>query len=51
VSDDAAHGRLVESYFAAAGGFGPVQARAFVPDDGDPLYLMWASADPDVGPA
>jgi SAM-dependent methyltransferase len=52
VSDDAAHGRLVESYFAAAGGFGPVQARAFVPDDGgDPLYLLWASADPDVGPA
>lgn len=52
VSDDAAHGRLVRSYFAAAGGFGPVEARSFVPDaDGDPLYLLWATADPAVRPA
>ncbi|MFU8888476.1 MAG: class I SAM-dependent methyltransferase [Trueperaceae bacterium] len=51
-SDDAAHGRLVRSYFAAAGGFGPVEARSFVPDaDGDPLYLLWATADPAVRPA
>jgi len=51
VSDDAAHGRLVRSYFAAAGGFGPVEARSFVPDaDGDPLYLLWATADPTVLP-
>jgi len=48
-SDDAAHGRLVRSYFAGAGGFGPVQARAFVPPTGgDPLYLLWAEADPSV---
>jgi SAM-dependent methyltransferase len=48
-SDDAAHGRLVRSYFAAAGGFGPSHARAFVPDGGgDPLYLVWAEADPSV---
>jgi len=52
VSDDAAHGRLVRSYFAAAGGFGGVEARSFVPDaDGDPLYLLWATADPAVRPA
>jgi SAM-dependent methyltransferase len=51
VSDDAAHGRMVCSYFAAAGGFGPVEARSFVPDaDGDPLYLLWATADPTVLP-
>jgi SAM-dependent methyltransferase len=51
-SDDAAHGRLVRSYFAAAGGFGPVQARSFVPPDGgDPIYLVWAEADPAVAPA
>jgi hypothetical protein len=52
VSDDAAHARLVRSYFAAAGGFGAVEARSFVPDaDGDPLYLLWAAADPAVRPA
>ena len=51
-SDDAAHARLVRSYFAAAGGFGAVEARSFVPDaDGDPLYLLWATADPAVSPA
>ncbi|MBW6456447.1 MAG: class I SAM-dependent methyltransferase [Trueperaceae bacterium] len=51
-SDDAAHARLVRCYFAAAGGFGPVEARSFVPDaDGDPLYLLWATADPAVRPA
>jgi SAM-dependent methyltransferase len=51
-SDDAAHGRLVRSYFAAAGGFGPVAARSFVPADaGDPIYLLWATADPSVAPA
>jgi SAM-dependent methyltransferase len=51
-SDDAAHGRLVRSYFAAAGGFGPALSRAFVPDGGgDPLYLVWAEADPSVEPA
>lgn len=50
-SDDAAHGRLVRSYFVAAGGFGPVQARAFVPPDGgDPIYVLWALADPSVEP-
>lgn len=52
VSDDAAHGRLVRSYFAAAGGFGGVASRSFVPEaEGDPLYLLWAEADPTVGPA
>ncbi len=51
-SDDAAHGRLVRSYFSAAGGFGPVQARSFVPaDEGAPIYLLWAAADPSVAPA
>jgi SAM-dependent methyltransferase len=48
-SDDAAHGRLVRSYFEAAGGFRATHARAFVPDGGgDPLYLVWAEADPKV---
>ena len=51
-SDDAAHGRLVRSYFEAAGGYGPVQARAFLPPaGGDPVYLVWAEADPAVGAA
>jgi SAM-dependent methyltransferase len=43
VSDDAAHGRLVESYFQAAG-FGPTFQRSFLPDGGDPLYLIGATA-------
>jgi hypothetical protein len=51
-SDDAAHGRLVRSYFEAAGGFGPVRARAYVPPaGGDPLYLVWAEAEPAAGVA
>jgi len=42
-SDDAAHGRLVRSYFAAAGGFGPVEARSFLEAaSGAPLYLLWS---------
>lgn len=43
VSDDAAHGRLVESYFQA-GGFGATFDRSFLPEGGDPLYLIGATA-------
>lgn len=50
-SDDAAHVRLVRGYFAAAGGFGGVSCRSYVPDDGGfPLYLLWAPAEPAVPP-
>lgn len=50
-SDDAAHLRLVQGYLCAAGGFGEVASRSHVGDDGvDPLYLLWAYADPSVPP-
>ncbi len=50
-SDDAAHLRLVQGYLRAAGGFGEVAARSHVGGDGmDPLYLLWAHADPSVPP-
>lgn len=42
VSDDAAHVRLVESYFAQASGFGATSIRAHEPTRGDPLYAVWA---------
>jgi SAM-dependent methyltransferase len=42
VSDDAAHGRLVASYFQA-GGFGTPFERSFLPAAGDPLYLIGAA--------
>lgn len=41
-SDDAAHHRLVRSYFEEAGCFGAVEARRHVPAVGDPLYALWA---------
>jgi SAM-dependent methyltransferase len=41
-SDDAAHVRLVRSYFEAAGTFGPVEQRLHQPAGGTPLFLMWA---------
>ena len=36
--DDAGHARLVSAYFAAAGGFGPVEVHAHRPRRGDPLW-------------
>jgi SAM-dependent methyltransferase len=36
--DDAGHARLVAAYFAAAGGFGPVEVHAHRPRRGDPLW-------------
>jgi SAM-dependent methyltransferase len=36
--DDAGHARLVSSYLAAAGGFGPAEQRAHRPRGGDPLW-------------
>lgn len=52
-SDDAAHVRLVRSYFARTPGFGREEVRRFVPPHGDPVYTVWAHAsaggDPDVG--
>ncbi len=51
-SDDAAHLRLVQGYLRAAGGFGDVASRSHVDGgDEDPLYLLWAYADPSVPPA
>lgn len=44
-SDDAAHLRLVSSYFRSAGSFTQVQRDNFVPDEGDPLYALWAWRD------
>ena len=41
-SDDAAHIRLVKSYFANAKGFGATETRTYKPDYGDPLYAVWA---------
>ena len=52
-SDDAAHVRLVRSYFARTPGFGPERVRRFVPPHGDPVYTVWAYAhhggDTDLG--
>lgn len=41
-SDDAAHLRLVESYFARTPGFSRSFVRRHVPDDGDPMFAVWA---------
>ncbi len=41
-SDDAAHLRLVKSYFGSASAFGPVQVCHHTPEEGDPLYAVWA---------
>ncbi|CAN5827469.1 class I SAM-dependent methyltransferase [soil metagenome] len=47
-SDDAAHLRLVEHYFAASGAFTELERRLHVPADGDPLYAVWSRTP--VGP-
>jgi len=44
-SDDAAHLRLVASYFRASESFVRLQRDNFVPDEGDPLYALWAWRD------
>jgi SAM-dependent methyltransferase len=41
-SDDAAHLRLVRTYFTEAPGFGPVEERHHEPPHGDPLHVLWA---------
>jgi SAM-dependent methyltransferase len=41
-SDDAAHMRLVKSYFDQVPAFTGVSVRSFVPAQGDPLYVVWA---------
>lgn len=41
-SDDAAHMRLVKSYFTQTQGFAEVFSRCIVPTEGDPLYAVWA---------
>jgi SAM-dependent methyltransferase len=41
-SDDAAHLRLVRSYFASCPAFGEVRERSHVPDHGDPVHVLWA---------
>ncbi len=43
-SDDAAHLRLVRTYFEASGGFGPVQERHHHPPSGVPVSVLWAGA-------
>ncbi|MCW3041302.1 MAG: Methyltransferase type 11 [Solirubrobacterales bacterium] len=45
-SDDAEHVRIVRSYFAHAGGFGPADAdlRTDPHAAGDPLWAVWARA-------
>lgn len=41
-SDDAAHMRLVKSYFAQVPEFGKLCTRCHVPPEGDPLYAIWS---------
>jgi SAM-dependent methyltransferase len=41
-SNDAAHIRLVTSYFQQVAEFGAVMVRSFVSRQGDPLYAVWA---------
>jgi SAM-dependent methyltransferase len=41
-SDDAAHTRLVKSYFSQVPAFTNVSVRSFVPAQGDPLFVVWA---------
>jgi SAM-dependent methyltransferase len=41
-SDDAAHLRLVKSYFSQVAAFTESSMRSFVPAQGDPLYAVWA---------
>src|SRR6056297_3596454 len=43
-SDDAAHLRLVRTYFEASGGFGPVHERHHRPANGVPVSVLWARA-------
>jgi len=43
-SDDAAHLRLVRTYFEASGGFGPVHERHHHPASGVPVSVLWAGA-------
>jgi hypothetical protein len=40
--DDAAHLALVRRYFTLSGCWTGVEAAAFTPPDGDPLYGVWA---------
>lgn len=41
-ADDAARVRLVRSYFEATPAFGGTRSIHFEPDEGDPLYAIWA---------
>jgi SAM-dependent methyltransferase len=41
-SDDAAHLRLVESYFRSAGVWGDIRMADRSPKRGDPLFAVWA---------
>lgn len=49
-SDDAAHVRLVRSYFDRTAGFGATMSRQYVPGSGDPLYAVWACRNPAYQP-
>lgn len=40
-SDDAAHIRIVKTYFENVPEFGRPELRAFTPEEGDPLYSIW----------
>ncbi len=46
-SDDAAHFRLVKSYFEETADFGPVRTRCHTPCGQDPLYAVWAYKEPE----
>lgn len=41
-SDDAAHERLVHTYFDASGAFGTVSSERHAPEGGDPVTVLWA---------
>lgn len=47
-ANDAQHAAIVAAYFAAsdgetASGWGPLDEYAYTPDEGDPLWALWAS--------
>jgi SAM-dependent methyltransferase len=46
-SDDAAHARLVRSYFQSVPSFSEVKTRCHVPPAGDPLFALWAYKQAD----
>jgi SAM-dependent methyltransferase len=45
-TNDGQHIRLVALYFSASGGWTGLTADAHTPEEGDPLYVVWAAKAP-----